>query len=488
MKYYNFLTKPHAQFWLKIYTSIIFLYSLSGYLLKAFPHNTTANILPGIAPLINLGKPYLDYWDVYPPGIYMFYYFLYFIGGNTFLSYAVAHVLMLSLIIYFAYKLFRFLSDEPILFYIAVSYFLSPLFISYTLPNEIVGLFFSFLGLYIYTSNSSGRLYNFFLANFFLITAAFIKEIFFLPAFCVILYTILKGESRKFISSFLGLLGSLTLIYLYMHNLQIYNEVIQNYIFKFSLFSFENILQKGFLLIAPVLFLCFYVVFSKNSSIKKLLKELDRSSVIYFYSVLILFSFLIIGRDDGGHFDIPKIFPLFFIFIPMVKKASRNMKILSILLVIFVSGYFLKFQHSTYSYLLIEPSFSISETYSPPEVSRDLADSLERLKPSILYLYGWGSTNFYYNLNIQPYSKYWIVNPQILTTFQINELKEEISIDPPEYIYYCGFDANCEAGFDYENFEENYINFYEIVSNCYVNIEKNFYHLQKKSCLENIRY
>ena len=45
MKYYNFLTKPHAQFWLKIYASIIFLYSLSGYLLKAFPHNTTANIL-----------------------------------------------------------------------------------------------------------------------------------------------------------------------------------------------------------------------------------------------------------------------------------------------------------------------------------------------------------------------------------------------------------------------------------------------------------
>ena len=72
--------------------------------------------------------------------------------------------------------------------------------------------------------------------------------------------------------------------------------------------------------------------------------------------------------------------------------------------------------------------------------------------------------------------------------FQINELKEEISIDPPEYIYYCGFDATCEAGFDYEKFEENYINFYEIVSNCYVNVEKNFYQLQKKSCLENIRY
>ena len=106
MKLYNFLNSEKINKILPIYGIIIFLLSVSGYLLKLFPHNTVANIMPAIAPHLDLGKPYIDYWDVYPPGIYLFYYLFYYLGKNNFIIYNFLHVFMLSGTIFFAKHIF----------------------------------------------------------------------------------------------------------------------------------------------------------------------------------------------------------------------------------------------------------------------------------------------------------------------------------------------------------------------------------------------
>ena len=84
--------------------------------------------MPGIAPHLDIGKPYVDYWDVYPPGIYLFYYVFYFIGRNLFLSYSILHFLILFGTIYFGFKIYQNISNQYLIFVIGLSYFLSPLY------------------------------------------------------------------------------------------------------------------------------------------------------------------------------------------------------------------------------------------------------------------------------------------------------------------------------------------------------------------------
>ena len=52
---------------------------------QASSHNMISNLVMAAAPLDHLGLPYKDYWDIYPPGIYIFLTpFEYFFHGQTF--------------------------------------------------------------------------------------------------------------------------------------------------------------------------------------------------------------------------------------------------------------------------------------------------------------------------------------------------------------------------------------------------------------------
>jgi hypothetical protein len=45
----------------------------AGYFMEdAYPgHNMISNLVMAAAPISDLGLPYKDYWDIYPPGIYL---------------------------------------------------------------------------------------------------------------------------------------------------------------------------------------------------------------------------------------------------------------------------------------------------------------------------------------------------------------------------------------------------------------------------------
>lgn len=483
MKLYNFLNSEKINKILSIYGIIIFLLSVSGYLLKLFPHNTVANIMPAIAPHLDLGKPYIDYWDVYPPGIYLFYYLFYYLGKNNFIIYNFLHIFMLSGTIFFAKHIFSEISEFKLIFYISLSYFLSPLYIYYLLPNELLGLFFSFLGLYIYLIKKPTG-YNIALSNFFLFFASFIKEIFLVPAICIILYQIIRKEYKNFCYSALGLTVTFVILNLYISYLQIVDELFKSYSYKYLLFDIENIFLGNLFKILFILILFLIIQFTPLKKLRiKINTSFTREYVVYIYSFLMLLSYIVLNRDDGGHFDIPKIFVIFFFLTILLKVKKYNYKLLAFLLIVFISGYVLKFQHATYSYLLIEPEISTEEKSYIEEIDYDIYQELTNSTSEFLYLYGWGSTNYYYELEIKPYSKYWIVNPQIMTEKQILEFKKEIYMKAPGIIYYCGFNKDCPAGFDFVKFELKYINFKNIISNCYSKIDGNYFRLLDQACV-----
>lgn len=482
MKLINLLNNKKFDTFLIIYGILIFSISVSGYLLKLFPHNTVANIMPAIATHLNIGIPYLDYWDVYPPGIYLFYYLFYYLGKDNFFAYNLLHIILLILTITFAKNIFSVVSKINILFYIALSYFLSPLFIHYLLPNELIGLFFSFFGLFIYLSKGNKLIYIA-LSNFLLFFAAFIKEIFLLPALCIIFYQLIKKEYKKIIYSLVGSVSVIIVLYIYISSFKLFDSLIESYIYKYDLFDIDTLLNENLFLIIISLCIFMFFLFPPKNIQYKINSLINREYVIYLYSLLMLVSYLFIGRDDGGHFDIPKIFALFLFLTILLNISTPKYKIFSLMFIILISGYFLKFQHAAYSYLLIRPDISTIEKSYLNKLDFEIIDEIENNKNGFLYLYGWDSPNFYYELKIKPYSRYWIVNTQIMTKEQILEFKQHIFKKAPGVIYYCGLNPDCPAGFNFIQFEKEYINFRKIIKDCYSEIGDNYYKLVDQSCL-----
>ena len=87
-----------------------------------------------------------------------------------------------------------------------------------------------------------------------------------------------------------------------------------------------------------------------------------------------------------------------------------------------------------------------------------MTETYEQLSESngeVLYLYGWGSSDFYYELKIKPYSKYWILHPQITNENQINDLKKKSNDRAPKYIFYCGINDSCVVDLIIKNLKIN---------------------------------
>jgi hypothetical protein len=199
-----------------------------------------------------------------------------------------------------------------------------------------------------------------------------------------------------------------------------------------------------------------------------------------------LSTYALVDKDDGGHFDIPKIFALFFMLCFLYNLKIN--KILILVLIVGFSGYVLKLNHTLYSYTQIQPNLTYSEVSMFEDLSQETKKLLQNSNNDFLFLYGWGSTNAYYELKTEPYSKYWLIHPQILTEKQIFELKKQLEKNLPEYIYYCGFALECPAGFDFKLFESEYINFPELITKCYIEIDNKIFKLDSKTCNQDFKF
>ena len=464
---------------------VIFFGTLSGYIFDNLKHMTTSNILPGISPHLSLGFPYIDFWDIYPPGIYIFYYLFYFLGNDTLISYVVLHIFILSLICFFSYKIFKILEAPIIIYYISLIYFLSPLYIFYILPNDLVALFFSTFGIYCFI-NFEKTFPKLIISNFLLCVSFLMKETVILASFTILIYSLYKKNKLLIVNSLFGFGLGLILLFtfsIYQNNTQL---IVESYIQKFQIFKILNI---QFLFLAIVASIGIYIVF-KNQLKNLKIDPNEKQIVIYVHSILILLFFLMGLRDDGSHFDIPKIFSLFFLLTILFRFKVRSFYLL--LIVIAISGSVLKFNDSIYSYSLIDfkPESTIANSSVFEKFSESTIELIKDSNEEIIYAYGWSSANFFYELRIKPFSKYWIIHPGILSEEQIFVLKNQIRENLPSLIYYCGNTNNCkgEVDFDYLSFESKYINLTNLIENCYENVENQLYRLKLRTCSLNFDF
>lgn len=441
-----------------------------------FPHNTVANILPGIAPHLNLGVPYLDYWDVYPPGIYLFYFIFFIFGRDTFISYQLLHVGLLLIVLYLFFSFSKLFKISIIYFLIACYYFLSPLYVYYLLPNELIGLAFSFSGIYILTM--ANKKYNYFFGNFLLLFAVFIKELYFLPYLITYLIILTSNKKVKY-ESMLGQFVCLLIIFSYSVYFNFYNEMVSNYFDKIKLYKNNIIYLFIFLLFVLIIFSS--LTLFKKSILFEINKFIEVKKYLLIYSILILISYRLINFDDGGHWDIAKSIPFFICLFFIIEKLNNN-KIFNFIFVIILSTYFLLGQHVATSYLNNLKNLSNLSLQNPKEETK-----LELVNSNYQHLYGWDSPLFYYKYKIKPPNKYWILHPQILNLKQIELAKSFFLEQPPVYLEICSNFTNCDTGFSVEDFEKNYLKIEQIIKSCFSVYDINIYKLNELSCLNNFK-
>lgn len=461
-------------------------------------HNTSSNIMPGIAIHYDLGLPYIDYNVIYPPGLYAFYYLIGFLKINTAIFYKMIHTTFLIAILLLNNFIFKKTETKFVFFVFATITFISKEVLYFVLPNDLVSSTFISIGIasLIYFKNDHKKLL---VSGFFVLLAGLTKD-YYLPISLIPIVYLIKNYNLKNLTFLIfGNILAAFVVFSYVIKFGLLNFTIERYYFLIE----SYIPFLGILSFFLILFLISFLVFKKK--IGELLIIFRNIDDVKFISYLICTSFFlqfiafrIFGVVDlFGHYAIPFVFSFFIlisnIFELVIKKEMANIALAS-LIIWFTFFTFLLSQrvslYDSYSNKFI-PEISI-ENYKnnpihvfPDEISK-IIDSDSEVDLHIAF--GWGGPDFYLEKLIKPYSRLWIMEYKIINNFdsEIIKLKDKLINDPPELIEYCGLSDYCPVDIDFKEFEQKYLPYAEIVTNCYVDLNNNFYLLKDRSCVNNV--
>jgi hypothetical protein len=173
---------------LLILTNLVYA---SYFIRDAYPsHNMISNLIMAAAPLNGLGLPYKDYWDIYPPGIFIFLSpFEYLFNGQT-IVFKVFHilfsVLMGLMVLKFLYHIFRGRFTPLILFFLLYLLF-SNYYYCILFHNAFLALVLSVSGVYLLAFAKKNWI-KYFVSSILLAFSASMKETFLFTAFLPFLY------------------------------------------------------------------------------------------------------------------------------------------------------------------------------------------------------------------------------------------------------------------------------------------------------------
>jgi hypothetical protein len=167
----------------------------AGYFVgDAYPgHNMISNLAMAAAPLHHIGLPYKDYWDIYPPGIYLVLSpFEYFFHGQT-IVFKIGHILfaiVIGLIVLkFLVRIFHKHSYQAmaVTVFFTLYLLLSNYYYSILFHNAFLALVFSVLGLY-FLAFSNKTFFKYFLSSMLFAFSASIKETYLFTVILPLLY------------------------------------------------------------------------------------------------------------------------------------------------------------------------------------------------------------------------------------------------------------------------------------------------------------
>ncbi len=503
---------------------LIFLNISSVANLDLVEGDTASLVVMATAPIYGLGVPYNNLWEMKPPGIFLLVGLLIkFFGFSMILLKTIQALLLLGTAV-FSYLILKKIFSSFYTFLVgwsALAVVCSSYLFGVFLPSELFGLFFSLSGLTVllYLKGFGKR---FFLASFFLALSGQMKDPFGLTNLAVLpplIFLLAQRSFKKFFTALMAsLAGIMTVVLIILAYLQIlgaFNSYLGVLNFKAEVFHVGDLTRiLGNFQYATQKFQDTVIYFQYYNTVPLIIWGLA-TAFIYFKSKImtltrgktgltvklkitisphtsdvltVLFyslgSFLgfAAGGQVGGHYAIQAVLPLFFVqgaFFNSVFENSKHLfntqtgKILAGAAVLAVSFVFLM---SKPTYLKADVINLFSGKSNPVTVIKQIYASDRKIgdwlkegdkekidkNSCILKLYGWGTGTTYFYSQLRPCSRFFLVNI-IRLDWQRQEYRKSLTTNPPAAIFYSREGADMSV----DNFEEQVINIFQILKNCY---------------------
>ena len=490
---------------------ILFLFGVYLFSQTRLAGDAASHLLLAVSPILKIGSPYKDFWEIKPPVWPLIVYLWSNLFGFGIFSIRIINIIIAALVTFVSYfiykKVFPTLVFEMI-FLFTIIILLSPIINSFILPTELLGLLFSISALLVLVSLRKD-FPKFYFSGLLFFSASQTKEPFTFTVLAVLpifFESLLKKGFRGLVGNImqflLGIFTGFAGIYIYLAGLGSVGAYIEIFKYKqiFFPFTFERLssnflpgfyaaertfteFSHGFSLLIILAVFAFYVVnkFKKTLIFSQSGSQLTLKSVnvtdpekIIKYSVLFyaIGSFLGfgLGGSFGSHYLIQVVIPFYIIYGLIVSYLFSNVLFLFnksklyFYIVLILLGF---------STLIIMPKRQYLSSYLPKTANFSMTDNISSLERRItelttkdqcvLSVYGWGVGENYLNSERRPCTRFFLANI-VLQDWQKKEYAKDIIENPPAVIAY----RTSGADLDVTKFESEVINISKIIKNCYV--------------------
>lgn len=496
-----------------VVASVIILILFSTYLFSQsrIAGDAASHILLAVSPILKIGSPYKNLWDIKPPMLPLVLYIWSNLFGFSILSIKIINILIAFLIEIVGYFVYKKVFKTPVLeiiFIFTIIITLSPLLNSIMMPTEILGLLLSLVALLILIGVKKDFL-RFYFSGLLFFAASQAKEPFSLTVLAVVPVfagLLLRNNFfrlfKNIIYFLLGVLSCFLGIYIYLAAVGSVGSYLEVFKFKqvFYPFTFDRLwlnfspslfaaertfieFSRSFSILSVLVFISFYLV----NRFKKLLIFIPRDSrliigsltindpgkeqkyVVLFYCIGSFLGFGL-GAAFGSHYLIQVVFPFYIIcgFIAsylfdsaafLFKKSIHYFLIVAALFCFSIIVFLPKRPYFSY-YLRVNFKFVVEDQiYGYEEKVKQLTTPDQ----CILSVYGWGSGENYLYSERRPCTRFFLPNI-VLQDWQKKEYKDSILENPPMAIIY----QTVNSDMNIPGFESEVIDISKIVKNCYV--------------------
>lgn len=428
---------------------------------------------------------YSSYFDIKPPGVYLFLAVVERAIGGSFMMWVIFYGLIMLLFSFLIFKIVATLFDRSdhkyILILILVSQSMSISYASNFLSADLIGLLFSLAGLYgLIRFKDSKYLIVFILMMVF---AGTIKEVYiFLP---LIIFSYVKTVYFKKIFyltsiSIATTYGVIASVLLYLNEFQNYQKVL---IYKSEQFKFESFLDLSLrflkvgldlLTFLPVTLLVVVMLINlikrKLTHLQLLEFQLDFRVVLIFVTS-IYFGLAWQGKIVKGHVLLSIYVPLILLLCMIIfswnpgriEKTSFRLKFYLILGLLIAS----LMESSEANALKLG---SVDLVAYKNAIINEAGSDKYRVQGTgcLLSVYGWDAGAYYHYSRRDPCTRYFL-SPLVERDSKLWEkYREDVLLNPPQNIVY----VRDGADIDVNKFEKLVINWGAVLENCYEQTRK----------------
>jgi hypothetical protein len=491
--------------------AIIFLFGVYLFSLNRVAGDAASHLLLAVSPILKIGSPYKDFWEIKPPVWPLILYLWSNLFGFGILSIRIINIIVAAIVVFLTWLVYKKVFPTPvfeIIFFFTIIIVLSPILHTFLLPTEFLGLALS-MGALLVLIGSKKDFPKFYFSGILFFIASQTKEPFMFTVLAVLpvfFESLLKKGFRGLVGNItqflLGIFTCFAGIYIYLAGLGSVGAYIEIFKYKqiFFPFTFERLssnflpgfyaaertfteFSHGFSLLIILAVFVFYLVnkFKKTLIFKQSGSRLTLKSVIVSdpekiikYSVLFYAIGSFLGFGLGGsfstHYLIQVVIPFYiiygFLFSYLFNNASylfKKSKLYFYAVLVLIG----------FSVVILMPKRPYFSRYLPKTTNFSMTDNISGLERRItelttkdqcvLSVYGWGVSENYLYSERRPCTRFFLANI-VREDWQKKEYAKDIMENPPTIIAY----QTSGADMNIQKFESEVINISKIIKNCYV--------------------